>query len=203
MGCTLEFLHMNNWLNNYFELLLTSQKLLKNELDMMCVLYGLSTLFRFNNGQLPNEILTKGDKLMKLMTKLTNDIVEMREEDEEEGEDDDDIDEAQEQAEIEKTLNKLENFNGAKEGNDDFEDADLFSDFGDDAHAAYYSSPLEEGDEVVYFEETLKTLNSNNPTLYAELIACLSNKEKQGLEENFKVAREDYEEYQKNKDKSD
>merc|ERR1712137_626442 len=59
--CTLEFLHMNNWLNNYFELLLTSQKLLKNELDMMCVLYGLSTLFRFNNGQLPNEILTKGD----------------------------------------------------------------------------------------------------------------------------------------------
>jgi len=194
---TLEALHNNNAISFYLDLLVSGQKLLKNELDMMCVVYGISSLLRFNNGVLPAEVVGKLQSLMKVNVGLVGQILELRQE---EDESDEELDEVEEQAQINKTLNQLEGFRTGN--NDDLDDADLISDFGDMdvGHSAYYSSPLEEGDEVVFFEDSLKQLASGNNELYAQLAKGLSEKEQANLQENFRLAREDYEEYLKTKD---
>eukprot|EP00828_Plagiopyla_frontata_P011178 TRINITY_DN16157_c0_g1_i2.p1 TRINITY_DN16157_c0_g1~~TRINITY_DN16157_c0_g1_i2.p1 ORF type:complete len:282 (-),score=55.89 TRINITY_DN16157_c0_g1_i2:209-1054(-) len=158
----------------------------KSEFDKQVMLYGLSSIYTLNYSEMPSLLQQQSVGLLKQMIILTSQILHLREKAGEESEEEAEEDIQLNPQGIDNYLNK----NKDEEEEEEEEDPDYETPM---INTNIYSSPLDENDEILYFEQVFQNLAATQIQFYNQLIQGLDQMELQILQANFATARTQFE----------
>ncbi|CAK65923.1 unnamed protein product (macronuclear) [Paramecium tetraurelia] len=181
------YLNSKGLTDQILQTMLSMEKFYKYEQDINRLIFALCQLYSLP--QIPNYLLQTSSEIGKLFVRLSTKILELREEEES----CDQEDQAEEEEDLKKTIEKIQDL----EQDDDEDDEDY--DEGDDEYAELYDSPLEDYDAILLMEKLVLTLQQTNQQLYAALFSQLNQQEQEQMTKNIKDAKEQYDEWLKQK----
>lgn len=178
-----------------FQNWLTFMPNFKYEFELRRIIIALSAIIRTPVDQMPPLVAEREPELTKQLSVLSDrvfkkriEIVEDNEKHLKEGGDGDEMDEdddedIDDEAEFEKTVEKLSKFKDGKyEGDSDFEDDEDDSDYEYNAgDMALYDSNLDDTDELLFLKETLDIIYNGDQALYQRLVSGMTADELNAL----------------------
>ncbi|CAD8152713.1 unnamed protein product [Paramecium pentaurelia] len=183
------YLNSKGITDQILQTLLTMEKHYKYEWDISRLIFALCQLYSLP--QIPNYLLTASSEIGKLFVRLSTKILELREEEESCEQEDQAEEEVDDQKKLADKIQDLEQ--------DEEDDDDDDYDEDEDDYAELYDSPLEDYDAILLMEKLILTLQQSNPQLYSGLFSQLSQQEQEQMTKNIKEAKEQYDEWMKQK----